>query len=283
MRLHCLLLSCGLLAALALPARAEFGLLLPDKAIVEEPDQSVTLTIGSIDPFSAVASPLERPQVFTALRRDGETVERSEHLSVLEETTAYGARAWSTSIALPHPGVYQFIMQSKPIWVQDQDHFIQYISKVQVPAFGSSDGWDIKDSVSFEIMPQTRPFGLCSGMGFSGQVLFDDKPIPQARVLVTRLDPSVKIDAAPKQDKAGTPDKASDKKKRTLPELYQVQELKTNQDGSFTFVCPYPGWWVFATSMPGDSLQDPEGKQKPLEIRTMFWVYMEDCLSQKRR
>ena len=30
-----------------------------------------------------------------------------------------------------------------------------------------------------------------------------------------------------------------------------------------------------ASSRP--DLQDPEGKQKPLEIKTIFWVYMNDC------
>ena len=47
--------------------------------------------------------------------------------------------------------------------------------------------------------------------------------------------------------------------------------------GTLTFVCPLPGWWAFSTSMAGDPLQDPEGKQKPLEIKTIFWVYMNDC------
>ena len=56
-----------------------------------------------------------------------------------------------------------------------------------------------------------------------------------------------------------------------------TQQVKADGQGVFTFVCPLPGWWAFSTSMAGDPLQDPEGKQKPLEIKTIFWVYMNDC------
>ena len=56
-----------------------------------------------------------------------------------------------------------------------------------------------------------------------------------------------------------------------------TQQVKADSQGVFTFVCPLPGWWAFSTSMAGDPLQDPEGKQKPLEIKTIFWVYMNDC------
>ena len=56
-----------------------------------------------------------------------------------------------------------------------------------------------------------------------------------------------------------------------------MQQVKTDAQGVFTFVCPYPGWWAFSTSTTGDPLQDPEGKQKPLEIKATFLVYISDC------
>ncbi len=80
-------------------------------------------------------------------------MDRSEHLSVLDEVVAYGARAWTTNISLPHPGVYQLVMQTKAGWVPEQDKFVQYVTKVQIPAYGSAEGWDKPANISFEIRP----------------------------------------------------------------------------------------------------------------------------------
>lgn len=291
------LMTLGLAALLAAPAYAGFGLILPDSPLVDDPEKtSLNLVICAIDPATGEGIPLERPQVFTALRSSGETVDRSEHLSVLEEINAFGARAWTTNIVLPHPGAYQFIMQTKTGWLPDQDKFVQHIVKVQVPAYGSSEGWDKPAGISFEITPLTRPFGQCSGMSFTGQVLFDGKPLPGAIVDAAYLDPVFKPNVtqpedpnAPPQDdadntgKADKTDKTSPKKKDNAPvpqpvsAFGDVQQVKTDALGGFTFVCPHPGWWAFSTSTVGDPLQDPEGKQKPLEIKTIFWIYVSDC------
>ena len=128
---------------------------------------------------------------------------------------------------------------------------------------------------------------LCSGMAFSGQALFDGTPIPGALIDVARLDPAIKPNVAqpedpnapPQDDKAQPKAKKQDKQPTPQPisAFGATQQVKADSQGVFTFVCPLPGWWAFSTSMAGDPLQDPEGKQKPLEIKTIFWVYMNDC------
>ena len=188
-----ILMTLGLAMLLAAPAHAGFGLVLPDSPIVDDPEKtSLNLVICAIDPATGAGIPIERPQVFTALRYSGDNMDRSEHLSVLDEVVAYGARAWTTNISLPHPGVYQLVMQTKAGWVPEQDKFVQYVTKVQIPAYGSAEGWDKPANISFEISPLSRPFGLCSGMAFSGQALFDGTPIPGALIDVARLDPAIK-------------------------------------------------------------------------------------------
>ena len=109
-----ILMTLGLAMLLAAPAHAGFGLVLPDSPIVDDPEKtSLNLVICAIDPATGAGIPIERPQVFTALRYSGDNMDRSEHLSVLDEVVAYGARAWTTNISLPHPGVYQLVMQTK--------------------------------------------------------------------------------------------------------------------------------------------------------------------------
>ena len=124
-------------------------------------------------------------------------------------------------------------------------------------------------------------------MAFSGQALFDGKPIPGALIDVARLDPAIKPNVAqpedpnapPQDDKAQPKAKKQDKQPTPQPisAFGDTQQVKADSQGVFTFSCPLPGWWAFSTSMAGDPLQDPEGKQKPLEIKTIFWVYMNDC------
>ena len=96
-----ILMTLGLAILLASPAHAGFGLVLPDSPIVDDPEKtSLNLVICAIDPATGAGIPIERPQVFTALRYSGDNMDRSEHLSVLDEVVAYGARAWTTNISL---------------------------------------------------------------------------------------------------------------------------------------------------------------------------------------
>ncbi|MEG2004911.1 MAG: DUF4198 domain-containing protein [Bilophila sp.] len=288
-----LLFTTTLLVTLCAPAFAGFGLVLPSTPAVDNPETgTLKILLGAVEPFFGQGIALERPQAFTALRHSGETVDRSEHLSVLEETTAYGARGWTTEIALPHPGVYHFIMHTKAGWVPEQNRFVQYITSTQVPVQGSSEGWDKPVGTGFEIVPLSRPFGLCAGMGFTGQVLQDGKPLPGALVDITRLTTSVKPDVKPevKADvKADAKQEAKaeaakqDARARQNAAFLPIQQVKTDSQGVFTFGCPVPGWWAFASSMSGDPLQDPEGKLKPLEIKTVLWIYMDDCKTRTKR
>lgn len=279
-----ILVSLILMSLLSVPAFAGFGLVLPNTHTVDDPEnKTLKILLGAVEPFSGQGIALERPQAFTALRHSGETEDRSEHLSVLEETTVYGTRGWTTEIALPHPGLYHFIMHSKAGWVPELDRFVQYITSTQVPVQGSSEGWDKPLGTGFEIVPLSRPFGLCAGMGFTGQVLQDGKPLPDTLVDISHLNTSVKPDTKTDAKADAKQENKQDAKARPALPLQAVQQIKTDSQGVFTVGCPLPGWWAFAASMSGDPLQDPEGKLKPLEIKTVLWVYMDDCKPRLKR
>lgn len=287
------LLTLGLTALLAAPAYAGLGLLLPDRPAVDDPEKNtIEIVVGAVEPSTGQGIPIERPQAFTALYSSGDETERSDHLSVLEEINAFGARAWRTSIVLPRPGAYHFVAQSKTGWVPEEDRFVQYLATVQIPAYGSAEGWDRPAGLDFEIVPLSRPFGLCTGMAFTGQALADGKPLSGVVIDVARLDPALKPDIREPEDPNALPDetptgkeKAKKPEKQPMPQpisaFGDVQQVKTDSQGVFTFVCPLPGWWAFTASRAGDPLQDPEGKQKPLEIKTIFWVYLNDCTPAK--
>ena len=184
---------------------------------------------------------------------------------------------WKVTVRLAVPVALQNVLTSSFQLVDTL--MVSRLGDVTLSAVGMAAQWGW--------MAGLLSFGLCSGMAFSGQALFDGTPIPGALIDVARLDPAIKPNVAqpedpnapPQDDKAQPKAKKQDKQPTPQPisAFGATQQVKADGQGVFTFVCPLPGWWAFSTSMAGDPLQDPEGKQKPLEIKTIFWVYMNDC------
>lgn len=315
-------LCCGIAALLPLltggvPALAQgvstgFALLLPEKAVVNEAPRSalnftldmlrpflppdfprdhatLALAMSTLDPFSCRAFPMQPPQSLTAVRFRGDDAERREHLALLEDVLLYDQPGYKAVVPLPEAGAHHFVLQTKAAWQPEADRFVQHVSKVQVAALGSAEGWDKPTGLPFEIMPLSRPFGLCAGMSFTGQVLREGKPVPGALVEVARLNSAVRPDMrpmpAPDQPDQPVPSQKTKRAARPEPDSpYQaIQDIRADDRGVFTFACPLAGWWIFSASDAGDPLQDPEGRQKPLEIKTGFWVCFEPCRESPRR
>ncbi len=256
----------------AFPVRAAvFGAVVPETPVVEQPERrELEVVLGLVDPFAAQGRAAERPQAFTVLCGNGVAEEagtRSEQLSALTETEHLGAPAWSARILLPDSGLCRFIMESKPVWMPERDRLVQYFSRVQVPVRSDGNGWAAPTGDRFEIVPLIRPFGLCAGMGFRARVLLDGKPASGVRVQAAHLN------APPRPGLVRVPPSAH----------HAFQELETDVQGLFHFVCPQPGWWVFAALAEGDPLQDPDGTLKPLELRAEFWVWMDPCKEKTTR
>lgn len=291
------------------PSETTFALVLPESPWVSEERQSalnftldmlrpvlpsgfsrehtmLSLLLGIIEPFSGQAVPMQSPQALTAMRVSTEhgerVIERTEYLSVIEEVMAWGRPAWRAVVALPLAGVWHFVLQTKAEWRPELDRFVQYVSKVQVPAFGASEGWESPLGLPFEILPLSRPFGLSAGMSFTGRVMQNGKPLADTTVdaawLNTAVRPAVQPMSTPEEKARAMrkPRNGRQVSRKIVPSSpYQaVQQLRTGSDGIFTFTCPKAGWWAFAASAGGDPLQDPAGNQKPLEIKTVFWVYL---------
>lgn len=252
------------------------------------PMPTVRLRTGLVDMPDVRGVPLELPQSFSVLRhrkadelppasptendaaQKTETAqaaptlshERSEHLSTLEETTAYDAPAWTTEVALPHAGVYQFIVETKPAWTPVDNRFVQHTAKALHSGQGSTIYWDQSAGLDFEIIPLSRPFELCVGMSFSGQVLRAGKPLAGAFVEAAWL----------------PPDNAAQRKRAGKPPYTPMQEIRTTDNGVFTLTLPWAGWWGFsAVVQGGDPLRDPSGQMKPVDRKTTLWVKAETC------
>jgi cobalt/nickel transport protein len=101
-----------------------------------------------------------------------------------------------------------------------------------------------------------RPYGLWTGNLFTGVVKRGGDPVPFATVEVEwRNDGSVEPPAAP----------------------FVTQVIKADSQGVFSYAMPRAGWWGFAALLEGDELmENPDGKQVPVELGALIWVRVRD-------
>ena len=139
---------------------------------------------------------------------------------------------------------------------------MQHYVKTTLPVYGVERGWSLPVGQRFEIVPLSRPFGLTAPAMFSGVVLMDGKPLAAASVRMARINTE----------------------KRPVPTSWHEDiAARTNNKGEFSFVLNQPGWWCCMASIPGDPLKGPDGQPKPLQLGTLFWLYVDSISSEARK
>ncbi|GAB7079325.1 DUF4198 domain-containing protein [Megalodesulfovibrio paquesii] len=242
----------------ASPALAHFGMVIPSTNAVDEKAKSVDLTLAFAHPMEMEGMNLVKPKAFFVVADDKQT----DLLPSLKETKVMDHTAWTASYAVARPGVYTFVMEPTPYWEPAEDCSIIHYTKTIVAAFGEEEGWDKPVGLKTEILPLTRPFGNYAGYSFTGQVLVDGKPVPNATVEVELY---------------------NEKKTITPPTPYHVTHVvQADANGVFTFACPRGGWWGFAAlTEAAETLPDPSGAQKPVEQGAVLWIKMDEWKTKK--
>lgn len=232
-------------------AVAHFGMVIPSENIITQAKKQVEVTLSFSHPFEIVGMDLVQPSKFYVKSGDKQT----DLLATLKETSVMDHKGWQTSFAVKRPGVYQFVMEPQPYWEEAEDLSIIHYTKTIVAAFGDDQGWDEPVGLPTEIVPLTRPFGNYEGNSFSGQVLMDGKPVPQAEIEVELYNTE----------------------SFKAPSDYHItQVVKADQNGIFTFSCPQPGWWGFsALNEAAYTIKNPQGEEKGVELGAVLWVYMD--------
>ena len=139
-----------------------FCIVLPDKTAVPLTDtttkQNLNFVIGAIDARNGSNLEMEYPNAFSVACLSGSEEKRSEHLALLEENGKNRNAGWKASVPVTHAGMHQFILHTKPMWMEGQDRFLQFISRVQVPIGDSDVGWNLESS-GFAVQPTVRISG----------------------------------------------------------------------------------------------------------------------------
>ncbi len=239
--------------AMAVPALAHFGMLIPsDSMIMQKDPRTVGIEASFSHPFEGHGMILEKPKVFNVLT-NGET---NNLLDRLKEIKVMGQKAWEIDFKIKRPGIYQFYMEPQPYWEPAEDCFIIHYTKTLVAAFGDEEGWDEEIGLKTEIVPLTRPIGLYTGNSFQGIIKLDGKAVPFAEVEIEYY------------NRDGS---------ATAPTEYMItQVVKADARGVFTYTPCKAGWWGFAALNTADKKIKLEGVEKDVELGAVLWVEFVD-------
>ncbi|MGE4298178.1 MAG: DUF4198 domain-containing protein [Desulfovibrionaceae bacterium] len=248
-----LLVAAMTVAAMAVPAHAHFGMIIPSNTTPGPKSKTISLQCLFAHPFTLVGMELVKPKAFYAVM-DGTKIDL---LGSLKQNKMLGHTAWTTDFTIKRPGVYALYMEPQPYWEPAEDLSIIHYTKTYVAAFGGEEGWDEPLGVKTEIVPMLRPFGNYAGMTFVGKVLREGKPVPGA---------DVEVEYYNADNALGLP-----------TDYHQTHVVKADDAGIFVATCPRAGWWGFAALTEGDfTVKDPDGKEKAVEMGAVLWTHFDD-------
>lgn len=225
-------------------------------------EQEVDVLMTRMDPFRHLAEEMSMPQLFAVLRFDEHTLpkdgvmqpERVDLLGDVEEAQYLDKKAWGANVALDKPGLYQFIIETRPWWNEDAQRYDQHYVKSFLPVYGVETGWEYPAGLPVEIVPLSRPFGLSNPCLFSGRVLAHGKPRAGTLVRAQRIN----LENCP------------------VPSRWHEDiTVRTNERGEFALTLNRPGWWCCTAIMDGTPLKGNDGDPRPLQIGSSVWVYVD--------
>lgn len=241
-------------------ASSHFGMIIPSDDIVDKRDEKlITLEVKFAHPMEGHYMEMERPKRF-GVRMGGRNVDLLKTLKRKRGRGVVQRKDFTyrkSTYRIKRPGDYTFYVELQPYWEPAEDQYIIHYTKVCVHALGLEEGWDDEVGFPIEIVPLTRPYGLWTGNVFRGIVKLNGKPLPYAEVEVEyyNRDGRIKPPAPP----------------------YITQVIKADEDGVFSYAMPKAGWWGFAAlSTAPYKLKGPDGKEKSVEIRGVYWVRVRD-------
>lgn len=264
MRRVSLVLALALVFLFGGAAFAHFQLLIPSKVFVDGKPQEIELFMPFTHPMEGgplmdVGSPIEFGVLVGGEKRVLNDLVKKVEMEVFpswhpeyKENKGKKARAYSAKVLIDKPGDYVFYVIPQPYFEPNEECFIWQMTKVVVNAFGAEEGWDKAIGLKAEIVPMVKPYALWVGNEFKGKVLIDGKPASNVYVEVEYYNEDGKVKDLPS-------------------EAFITQVVKTDENGVFSYVIPWAGWWGFAALGEGEE-REHNGKKYPVELDAVIWV-----------
>lgn len=219
------------------------------------PEADILMSL--IRPYAYAPQAMDRPKSFAMIFQADDQQSapvRKDLLGDVEEIRYLEEKAWGANVELAEPGLYQFLLEGKPVWNPEKDYYLQQYAKLFVPVLSDGAGWDKAVAQGLEIVPLSRPYGLVCPALFTGRLINNDKAVANAKVAAGRINTN----------------------KKKAPTRWHIQlESRTDAAGVFSIIFNEPGWWFCEASIEGDPLKGTDGELKEVKKSAIIWIYVD--------
>lgn len=248
------------LVIFAATASAHFNMLLPPAASARR-GEALTLTYQWGHPFEHQLFDAPQPQSLIVLAPDGKKTDLCDRIEkITHKFERKEVRAYRLLFTPEQRGDYVFVLQTPPIWMEEDEEFLQDTVKV-VLHVQVQKGWDAGLG-EFEFLPLTRPYGLRTGSVFQARMprRHAGESEPFGLVEIERYNP-----VPPK---------------KLPPDEHITRTVKLDPNGVATTTLDEPGWWALTVGQAKGTRQR-DGKSYPVRRRSTLWVFVDEARREK--
>ena len=261
------------LAAWGSTASAHFQLLYTPEAALNA-SRALPLALVFSHPFNdGYTMDMGQPEEFYVISQRGSEAERrrTDLLEYLEPVRWSGVDSEADAFVANPPrsvsrslGDYTYVLRPAPYYEQQEDKYIQQITKTVVNIGGLPGSWDEPLGLPVEIVPLDKPYANWVGGVFRATVLADGRPVPHAEVEVEYLNHEPQIDER-RFDPQG---------RVTAPQgSFITLSIRANAQGEVTIGLPKAGWWGICALNLDDGLTYND---KELSLDAVLWIQATD-------
>jgi cobalt/nickel transport protein len=255
-------------SAAAATAHAHFQLLYTPEAALTEA-AAIPLALVFAHPFdNGFTMNMGQPEALYVVSQRGDAEPRTTDLmQYLEPIEWVGVDSRAAAFLANPPrsvtrslGDYTFVLTPAPFYEEQEDKYIQQITKTVINIGGIPGHWDEPLGLPVEIVPLDKPYANWVGGVFRAVVLAAGEPVPHAEVEIEYLNHEPEIEArrfAP--DGKITPPQGS----------FTTLSIRADAQGQVIIGLPKAGWWgICALDLDADATH--EGKD--LSVDAVLWV-----------
>ena len=271
-RLAALLLGSTVAGLLTTAAEAHFQLLYTPEAALNE-SAAIELALVFSHPFdNGYTMDMGAPEAFYVVSQRGEGEPRKTDLMQYLEPIEWSGVETKAAAFLAKPprtvtrslGDYTFVLRPAPYYEEQEDKYIQQITKTVVNVGGLPGAWDEPLGLPVEIVPLDKPYANWVGGVFRAVVLADGRPVPHAEVEVEFLNHEPQIAER----------RFSPTAKVTAPQdSFKTLSIRADAAGQIIIGLPKAGWWGIC-ALDLDEGAQHEGKK--LSLDAVLWIKATD-------
>lgn len=232
-------------------AQAHFPILIHD-ADLTATSGPVTVIYATGHPFELDLEPAPKPDRLIYLDGRGQTTNLTSALAATLFRGDTNGGAWQLRF---EPARGDGLLALDSAASVDAAHKTVYREHVKVYLHrGRQESWHQRTGQPLEIVPLTRPYGLRTGMVFTGKLMRGDAPVTNTEIYFERLN-----------ERRPTPDSLP-------PEPLITFAVRTDGHGQFTVALPDAGWWILGAYVDDLGKVRHDEKDHRLEGFAGIWL-----------